>query len=225
MTKRKRGMPKVMWLSPSKFVFESPSKMDFSYDDLRELGLYGKKKVLIVAEQGQDLRFLEGNSSMPDELCWFCKHGFSPFLLNRGDVSGCLLGKNCGWVKFCKDFVPGLTFGQNKRGDMGTRRRRAEEVLSKMLFEHCAYCQHWNTEEVVKTLPAKGGDDIIIDSHAAFCGIQKSPHDWKTPCQNFRLTRNPKERARLEHQKTQLRDYVQKLKSMEELQKHSKSVY
>jgi len=65
--------------------------MDFSYDDFREFGLYGKKKVLIVAERVQDLRFLEGNSSMPDELCWFCEHGISPFLVSGG---GCLLNEN-----------------------------------------------------------------------------------------------------------------------------------
>jgi hypothetical protein len=199
MTKRKRGLPKVMWLSPSKFVFESPSKMDFSYDDLRELGLYGKKKVLIVAERGQDLRFLEGNSSMPDELCWFCEYGFSPFLLSRGDVSGCLFGNNCGWQKFCESFVPGLTFGQDRNRDMGPRRRKAEEVFSK-IFERCDHCLH-----------------------VAFCEVRRKPHHWKTPCKNFKLTSNSKKIAESERQRRQLCDYIQELKMMEEL-KHSNPV-
>jgi len=37
--------------------------------------------------------------------------------------------------KFCKDFTPGLTFGQNRRIDMGERRRRAENVLSRIISE------------------------------------------------------------------------------------------
>jgi len=63
-----------------------------------------ERKALIIAEKGKDLRFLEGGGSMPDELCWFCEYGIDPLLLHRGDVPSCLLGKDCGVVKFCKDF-------------------------------------------------------------------------------------------------------------------------
>lgn len=210
-----------MWLSPSKFVFESPSKMDFSYGDLCELGLCGKKKVLIVAEQGQDLHFLEGNSSMPDQLCWFCGNGISPFLLSRGDVLSCLLGKNSGWVKFCRDFVPGLTFGRNKRRDMGERRRRAGKIFSKIIWEHCIYCEHWNTENVVKIYP-EGGKTFIESAYTnAFCEIREGPHHWKTPCRNFKLTKDSKKRAQFERQKSKLREYIQELKENEKLEQRS----
>jgi len=210
-------MPKEMWLSPGKFVFESPFRLDFSYDDVRELGLYREKKVLIVAEQGHDLRFLEGNSSMPDMLCWFCQYGFSPFLSSRGDVCSCLLGKDSGWVKFCRDFVPGLTFGQNKRRDMGKRRERAEEVVSKIVWEHCIYCEHWNTENVVKTYSEGGATFIESDSKNAFCEIKEKPHYWKTLCRKFRLTEDPKKRVQFELQKSKLQEYIRELKEHETL--------
>lgn len=220
ITKRKRGMPKVMWLSPCKFVFESPSKMDFNYDDLRELGLYGKKKVLIVAEQGQDLRFLEGNGSMPDELCWFCDNGISPFLLSRGDVPSCLLGKHCGWVKFCKDFAPGLAFGQDKKHDTGERRMKAEKVLSKIVWNHCIYCEHRDTENVTKVY-SEAANFNELDSKNAFCKIRQTPHHGKATCRKFKLSRNREQRARFECQKRKLQEYIRELKKNEKLEQRS----
>jgi len=47
--------------------------------------------------------------------------------------------------------LPGINFGGNKKRDMGDRREAAEKVLSKKMWEHCGFCQHWNTENVIKT--------------------------------------------------------------------------
>jgi hypothetical protein len=78
---------------------------------------------------------------MADPLCWFCLYGISPQLLNRGDIPTCLLGKECGWVRFCEEFIPGPNLGEDKERDMGKRRLMAEKLLSKIRLEKGYYCQ------------------------------------------------------------------------------------
>jgi hypothetical protein len=139
MNKMKDKVSKIMWLSPDKFVFESPFEIDFGTDDFYGFGVSGEKKILILVERNQHLRVLFDKDYMADPLCWFCVYGINPQLLNRGDVPACLLGKECGWVRFCEDFVPGPNFGEDKEKDMGERHIMAEKLLSKIKLEKCYY--------------------------------------------------------------------------------------
>jgi len=141
MNKMKDKASKIMWLSPDKFVFESPFEIDFSEGDFCLSGVSGKKKILIFAERNQKLRALFAKDYMADPLCWFCVYGINPQLINCSDVPTCLLGKECGWVRFCEDFIPGPNFGEDKEKDMGERRIMAEKLLSKIRLENRCYSQ------------------------------------------------------------------------------------
>lgn len=136
INKMKDKVSKIMWLSSDKFVFESPFEIDFGEGDFCWSGVGKKKKILILAERNQKLRALSDQDYMADPLCWFCDYGINAQLLNHGDVPACLLGKECGWVKFCEDFVPGPNFGEDKERDMGERRIMAEKLLSKIRLEN-----------------------------------------------------------------------------------------
>ncbi|MEM2112385.1 MAG: hypothetical protein QXX08_11010, partial [Candidatus Bathyarchaeia archaeon] len=122
--------------SPDKFVFEPPFEIDFGEGDFCWSGGSGKKKILILAERNQKLRAFSDQDYMADPLCWFCVYGINPQLLNHGDVPACLLGKECGWVEFCEDFVLGPNFGEDKEKDMGERRIMAEKLLLKIRLEN-----------------------------------------------------------------------------------------
>jgi len=215
MNKRKGKVSKIMWLSLDKFVFESPFEIDYGTDDFYGFGMIGKKKMLVLAERNQHLRFLPDNNYMADELCWFCENAISPQLLNRGDVPTCLLGKACGWVKFCEDFVPGPNFGEDKQKDIGERRIMAEKILSKIRLEKCYYCQHWKTETIVKTSASGGIDYVSTDYCETFREIREKPYDWKTPCRNFEISQDPFTKTSFEQQKRQLPEYIQALKIAE----------
>ena len=141
MNKMKDKVSKIMWLSPDKFVFESPFEIDFGTDDFYGFGVSGEKRILVLAERNQHLRVLFDKDYMADPLCWFCVYGINPQLLNREDVPTCLLSKECGWIRFCEDFVPGPNFGEDKEKDMGERRIMAEKLLSKIKLENSYYCQ------------------------------------------------------------------------------------
>jgi len=141
MKKIKGKVSKILWLSQNKFVFESPFEIDFGADDFCGFGLGGKKKILILAERNKPLRALSARDYMADPLCWFCIYGISQQLLNSGDIPKCLLGKECGSVRFCEDFIPGPNFGEDKERDMGERRLMAEKLLSKIRLENNSYCQ------------------------------------------------------------------------------------
>jgi hypothetical protein len=141
MSRMKGEVSKIMWLSPDRFVFESPFEIDFGEGDFCCSGVGGKKRILILAERNQKLRALSDQDYMADPLCWFCVYGINPQLLNRSDVPTCLLSKECGWVKFCEDFVPGPNFGEDKERDMGERRIMAEKLLSKIKLENRDYSQ------------------------------------------------------------------------------------
>jgi len=122
MDKIKGKVSKILWLSPNKFVFESPFEIDFGADDFCGLGVSGKNKILILVERNQHLRALSDKDYMADPPCWFCLYGISQQILNRGDIPTCLLGKECGWVRFCEEFIPGPNFGEDKERDMGRRK-------------------------------------------------------------------------------------------------------
>jgi hypothetical protein len=126
MDKTRGNVPKILWLSPSKFVFESPFEIDFGADDFCGFGVSGKEKILILAERNKPLRALLAKDYMADPLCWFCVYGISQQLLNRGDIPTCLLGKDS-WVKFCEGFIPGPNFGEGKDRDVGERRIMAKK--------------------------------------------------------------------------------------------------
>ena len=96
------------------------------------LEIYGKKKMLVIAENDKDLYFLDGieNSGYykQDILCFFCENGIDPKLLGGGYVENCLAGKEWIGVKFCHDFVPGPVFGQKREKDP-TKTGAAEKLL------------------------------------------------------------------------------------------------
>jgi hypothetical protein len=140
MNKMKDKVSKIMWLSPDKFVFESPFEIDFGTDDFCGFGVSGKKRILVLAERNQHLRVLFDKDYMADPLCWFCLYGISQQLLNSGDIPKCLLGKGCGSVRFCEEFIPGPNFGEDKERDIGER-LMAEKLLSKIRLENSYYCQ------------------------------------------------------------------------------------
>jgi len=127
MDKTRGKVSKILWLSPNKFVFESPFEIDFGANDFCGFGVSGKKKILILAERNKPLRALLAKGYMADPLCWFCVYGISQQLLNHGDIPTCLLGKEDSWVKFCEGFIPGPTFGEDKDRDMGERRIMAKK--------------------------------------------------------------------------------------------------
>jgi len=207
MLKKACKTQNAIWLSPNKLVF--------SHIFNEPCSDCGKKKMLLVAERNQPLRCFKCGRSIEDELCWYCWYGIDPKLLWRGDVRSCLLGKDCGWVKFCEDFVPGQTFGKNVRRDAGERVRKAEELISKARFECCSFCEFWNMKKVIKTFPDGERTIVVEDYDAAFCEIRGKPHDWKTPCPDYRLANNPKLRAEFFHQKQPLLKYIEKVKALE----------
>jgi hypothetical protein len=118
MDKTKGKVSKILWLSPNKFVFESPFEIDFGADDFCGFGVSGKKKILILAERNKPLRALSAKDYMADPLCWFCIYRVNPQLpQNSGDATTCLLRKERNCVKFCEDFIPGPNFGEDGERD------------------------------------------------------------------------------------------------------------
>jgi len=214
MNPEKDGEQKVVWLSSRKLVFEWETEVGSHFPWGYEVT--GKKKVLVTAEEGKDLYFLEdgGYSTDMDMLCFFCEYGIDWRLAYRGDVPSCLLGKDCGWVKFCRDFVPGPPFGENRERDMGKRREAAERILQKIVWQRCVDCEHWNTGGVY-TFATDGG--VYEDREAAFCeilGMKPELGFWKS-CKSFEVSRDPGKRADYERHSRRLRDYIEELKALE----------
>jgi hypothetical protein len=209
MTKQEPSKLKMMWLSPKKFVFEWASE---------------ERKILVIAQEGNDLFFLDngenGGYSKCDMLCWFCENSIR--LGRLGHASTCLLGKYILDVTLCKDFVPGPSFGENKGKDL-VRLNIAEKIRPKIEWQHCCECQFFNTENVVKFV----GDDergvVIEDSSARFCEILRRlpEHGYGRICKNFSVSEDPQTRAHYEGQKRWLFDYLAELKDLEKHRKRS----
>lgn len=208
MGRKRMYCSKILWLSPSKFIFEVPPKHDAQS---RNNDFLVDEQMFIIAEEGKSLRLLNGDP-IADELCWFCVYGVSPFLLPRGDLPICLLGKEHSPVKFCRDFSPGLAFGEDLKQDL-KRRRLAEKLFAKIKLEYCYYCEHYKEKIVTRTSPL---GEIYIETKRYCNKIKKKPtYHWKNPCINFKLTSNPQKRAELEKQKRKIQEYLNKLKLIE----------
>lgn len=223
MNQKKHSKQKVVWLSPRKLVFEWETEVDSHFPWGYQVT--EKKKILVIAEEGKDLYFLEdgGFSTEHDVLCFFCDYGIDLRLVYCGFVPSCLLGKDCGWVKFCRDFVPGPSFGEDKKRDMGERREAAEKVLAKIVWQNCSDCEHWNNKGVY-TFADDGG--VYENLEAAFCEILgKKPEIgyWKN-CRSFEVSRNPEKRADYERRTTRLRDYIAELRVLEKQQPEKRMV-
>ena len=212
-----------MWLSPAKVVF-LPSKAIIC-DECKSV-------LRLVAEQSKSIKCFNCGAGCADALCFFCKHGISIDLLVLADEPSCLLRKKCGHVKFCREFEPGHPFGEDWRADLEEgRKETAEQVFAKVRFEHCVYCSHWNTENVVKLV--KNGEiidkndadyidrllregktiDVYQDSTAAFCSLAKASKQ-ECRCESFQL--DPSDAKLIEHQRKALPLYVEALKLLEQ---------
>ena len=192
LKERKQNATKVLWLSPRKFVFEWETDHGTHFPWGYEVT--GRKKLVVISEQGKNLYFLderdESGYSEFDVLCFFCDYGIDLRLVYCGDVPSCLLGKDCGWVTFCRDFVLGPSFGESKERDIGERREAAGKVLSKIVWQHCVDCEHWNNKGVY-TIADDGG--VYENPEAAFCKILGRKPEigyWKN-CRSFEVSRDP----------------------------------
>jgi len=198
----------VEWLSQGKFVF--------TYGSIGRCYGCGSESMLIVAERYRKLKcFNCGVGIGQDFLCWFCEYSISVKLLgNRLNVD-CLLEKGTGDVFFCEDFKPGLAFGEDKETDVGERRRRAERVFSRFIFESCDDCKYFNEENVVRVQEVGGRSLVFCEPEAAFCEKRSRFHDWRTFCEDFELSCESGERVFCLEQKSKVRMYLRDLRLLE----------
>jgi hypothetical protein len=220
MTKQEPSKLKMIWLSPKKLAFEWEKTFGEHFDWGYEV--LGKKKILVTAEEGKDLFFLDGENSgysKFDMLCCFCENSIS--LGRFGHASTCLLGKYIRDVTLCKDFAPGHSFGEDKDRDMGERLKMAENVLPKIQWQDCWDCKFFNTKNVYRIIGNDENGEIIENPSARFCEIlHRLPEPgYGRVCKNFEVSQNPQKRARYEGRKRWLRDYLAELKDLEKLQK------
>ena len=92
---------KILWLSPTKFVFEWEQDLTLHFP--WGLESYGKKKILAIAEKDKDLYFIDGmeNSGYykQDRLCFFCENGIDLKLLGGGYRRKLFSRKGMDWRK------------------------------------------------------------------------------------------------------------------------------
>ena len=200
---------KMIWLSPTKFVFEW--KQDLT--TLLPWGLerYGKKKMLVIAEKDKDLYFLDGieNSGYykQDVLCFFCERGIDLKLLGGGFVENCLAGKEWIGVKFCSDFVPGPVFGQNREKDL-TNVRVAEKLLSKIIWQDCSECKFWNIDNITDY----NDGSMYIDTSCGILGKKLEANCGRT-CKSFEIS--PEMKVKYDQNSRRMLNYINDSKSME----------
>jgi len=170
----------------------------------------GEKVRLLVAAEDNPLSCFWCGSFIGDDLCGFCYHGISPPLWQRWDLPCCLLGKDSGGTKFCKDFTSGSPFGENWRNDIGERRKKMEEILRKVKFEDCDYCKHWNNKNAFRLV----GNIVFACPEAAYCEVDgpSKPGDYlKKPCERFEA----ENKNELKSQKSPLLKYIKMLRLKE----------
>lgn len=187
-----------------------------------------KKGSLIVAERNESLRCFHCGSGCADPLCWFCENVVSVNLLALGYVPSCLLGHQSGWVKFCGDFTAGTSFGTDWKKDIGERRKRAENLFSKIRLENCGFCEHRNADNVIKHMKdgkvienkarideilASGGTIYLYeDPEATFCELDKDEFGPIGVCRRFSPS---KKDSFYQTQKTKLPRYIHYLQLLE----------
>jgi hypothetical protein len=235
MNKQNKKELKMEWLNSRTLVFEDEYDLFLKRKNSNgtiKYEKYGTKRELYIAREGKDLYELTSNSGryIMNPLCWSCEYCI---LFFRDWVyPSCLLGKDCGYVSFCRDFKPGEYFGYDEDRDMGERRKAAEKVLKNIVWRRCHYCKYRNkekTEKVVKekeNIPADIEDvfEIIdkgeisylyFDYSEMFCELSKREfeiEEGKT-CKAFRVSKE--ERKSYESHKRGLRNYIYKLKRLE----------
>jgi hypothetical protein len=200
---------KMLWLSPTKFVFE----WEQALTTLFPWGLesYGKKKMLLIAEKDKDLYFIDNieNSGYykQDILCFFCENGIGPKLLGGGYVENCLAGKEWIGVKFCRDFVPGPAFGQERKKDL-THIRVAEKLLPKIIWQDCLNCKFWKTNDITDCTDGS----MYMDTFCRILG-KKPESSFGRTCESFEIA--PEMKVKYEHDSKRLLNYINNLKSRE----------
>lgn len=214
--KEKEGQPKIQWLSSKKIAFEWKETVGvYSPWGYREVG---KKPILIIAEEGKHLFFLENGESggyFKDLLCWFCQNAIS--LGKLGHAPTCLVGKYILDVTICKDFIPGPCFGENIDNDFGERRKMAEKILPLIQWQSCSECRFFNTDRAYQFIGTEENGKVFENPSGRFCEvIHTLPklHYGRT-CKRFELSREPSKRKMLEDQKKSLSDYITSLKALE----------
>jgi hypothetical protein len=123
-------------------------------------------------------------------------------------------------VTFCRDFMPGPNFGEDKRKDIGRWREAAEKLLPNIRWERCYYCEHRNTKNMFSIKP---DGSIFMNPDAEICEVlQRKPtsNDRRT-CQQFEVTHKPEKRYSYENNRRRLPDYIKELKLAEHFRKRS----
>jgi DNA-directed RNA polymerase subunit F len=172
---------------------------------------YGKKKMLLIAEKDKDLYFIDNieNSGYykQDILCFFCENGIDPKLLGGGYVENCLARKEWIGVKFCRDFVPGPAFGQNREKDL-TNIEVAAKLLPKIMCRDSLNCKFWNINNITDYTEGS----MYIDT---FCGIlgKKPETSYCRTCKSFEISLEMK--VKYEQDSRRMLNYINDLKSME----------
>lgn len=227
MKKSKRKSLKVKWIDKHTMVFEWKRDLTVPWNSQ----VYGTKKELVISQEGKDLYFLMNNGGRSDlDFLWFfCEFGLSLDLIGSYDLQSCLLGKDCGWVMFCRDFKPGTPFGEDKDQDLGERLITAEKISRKIVWQECNYCEHWNKDNVVRIIdggkerPIKDNDlfitnenvsDLIIDEKSAFCNLLAGLPDlgFGKTCKNFTISKKKDVKSSYEKTKSQFKNYIDSLK-------------
>lgn len=213
---------KIQWLSPKKLAFIWEEKIGehfpWGYAEI------GKKQIIVIAEEGEDLFFVESGENggyHKDRLCWFCQNSID--LGKLGHAPTCLLGKYILDVTICKNFAPGPCFGEEKEKDMGKRRRMAEKVFSSIQWQNCWDCRFFNTENAYKIVGSEEDGQIFEKPSARFCQILHALPKFSAgrTCTNFKVSEDPDNKSAFERRIKMFHDYIESLTTLEKSKERS----
>lgn len=220
---------KFMWINDHTLIFEWEKKLKLPSSPY----VYGTKKQIVIAQKGKNFCFLSKNGGYDyrDYLCFFCKFWISWELILDTRLPSCLLGKECGCVRFCRDFKPGTPFGEDKKLDL-ERLDAAEQINSKIGWGDCFFCKYqypYHGIRVVENGKEKSLEDygsmsflddenvsaFIIDGRPAFCNLFKvfPTFDFEKNCKGFEVLEKKDMKFCYEQRKNRLKDYIDSLKN------------